>query len=184
MLGLWEKRDSPVGAFSKGTKQKVAIARALIHDPKVVFLDEPTANLDPESSKNIREFILELKKEGKTVFVNTHNLDEAQRVCDRVGIMKGKLMAAGNPEVLRRSLWSNKTAVQVSGPMEKAVAAVKKLGSWSVHSDGDTLLVEVDEPERDNPEIIEALVEAGVRVLYVTELSPSLEDVYLKLVKN
>ena len=182
MLGLWEKRASPVGTFSKGTKQKVAIARALIHDPKVVFLDEPTANLDPESSKSIRQFILELKKEGKTVFVNTHNLDEAQRVCDRVGIMKGKLMAAGAPDVLRRSLWPARTVVRVLGKTEPAAAAIGRAGGWALESDGDRLLIDVDDPEQDNPLIITALVSAGVRVMYVTELSPSLEEVYLRLV--
>ena len=79
MLKLWDKRDEAVGALSKGMKQKLAIARALIHDPEVLFLDEPTANLDPEASKTVRDFILELKKEKRTIFLNTHMLDEAER---------------------------------------------------------------------------------------------------------
>ncbi len=83
LLGLWEKRDRPAGSFSKGMKQKLAICRALIHDPQVLFLDEPTANLDPEAAKTVRDFILELKKEKKTIFLNTHHLDEAERICDR-----------------------------------------------------------------------------------------------------
>jgi ABC-2 type transport system ATP-binding protein len=87
MLGLWEKRDVDAGTFSKGMRQKLAIARALIHDPQVLFMDEPTANLDPESAKTVRDFILDLKKEGRTIFLNTHNLDEAQRVCDKIGIL-------------------------------------------------------------------------------------------------
>jgi energy-coupling factor transporter ATP-binding protein EcfA2 len=91
MLELWDKRDEAVGAFSKGMKQKLAIARALIHDPQVLFLDEPTANLDPEASKTVRDFILELKKEKRTIFLNTHMLDEAERICDRVAILKTKL---------------------------------------------------------------------------------------------
>ena len=78
MLGLWEKKDVAAGTFSKGMKQKLAIARSLVHDPQILFMDEPTANLDPESSKTVRDFILELKKENKTIFLNTHNLDEAQ----------------------------------------------------------------------------------------------------------
>ncbi|MGD1061609.1 MAG: ABC transporter ATP-binding protein [Methanomassiliicoccales archaeon] len=77
-LGIWERRDEPVGKFSKGMKQKVAIARALVHSPKYLFLDEPTAALDPESAKTVRDFLIELKKEGVTLFLNTHNLDEAQ----------------------------------------------------------------------------------------------------------
>jgi ABC-2 type transport system ATP-binding protein len=184
MLDLWDKKDLAVGTFSKGMRQKVAIARALVHDPKVVFLDEPTANLDPESSKTIREFILELKREKRTVFLNTHNLDEAQRVCDRVGILKGRLLAVGPPDELRGSLWPRKTLIQLERVSDPVVAAVKKLGPKSVESTDDSLLVEVSDPERENPEIVNAVVAAGGRILYVTELSPTLEDVYLKLVRN
>ena len=90
MLELWDKRNVPVGTFSKGMKQKLAIARALIHDPQVLFLDEPTANLDPEASKMVRDFILELKKEKRTIFLNTHLLDEAEKICDRVAILKNQ----------------------------------------------------------------------------------------------
>ncbi len=100
MLGLWEKRDVVAGSFSKGMKQKLAIARALIHEPEVLFLDEPTVNLDPESSKTVRDFLLELKKEKKTIFLNTHNLDEAQRICDKIGILNTKLMAVALPKNL------------------------------------------------------------------------------------
>lgn len=98
MLGLWDKRNQSAGTFSKGMKQKLAIARALIHDPKVLFLDEPTANLDPEASKTVRDFILELKKEKRTIFLNTHLLDEAERICDRVGVLKTKLLAVVLPK--------------------------------------------------------------------------------------
>jgi ABC-2 type transport system ATP-binding protein len=77
MLGLWERRSEPVGGFSKGMKQKLAIARALLHEPEVVFLDEPTSALDPEAAKIVRDFIAELKSEGRTIFLCTHNLDEA-----------------------------------------------------------------------------------------------------------
>jgi ABC-2 type transport system ATP-binding protein len=184
MLDLWDKKDLAVGTFSKGMRQKVAIARALIHDPKVVFLDEPTANLDPESSKTIREFVLKLKKEKRTVFLNTHNLDEAQRVCDRVGILKGKLLAVGPLDALRGSLWPRKTVIQLERVSDPVIAAVKKLGPKSVETAGDRLLVQVSDPERENPEIVNAVVAAGGRILYVTELSPTLEDVYLKLVRN
>jgi len=102
MLGLWDKRNVLAGTFSKGMKQKLAIARALIHDPDVLFMDEPTANLDPESAKTVREFILELKKEKKTIFLNTHNLDEAQRICDRIAILNTKLRVIGTPDYLKK----------------------------------------------------------------------------------
>ena len=104
MLELWEKKDVAAGTFSKGMKQKLAIARALIHDPQILFLDEPTVNLDPEAAKGVREIILELKKENKTIFLNTHNLDEAQRIA--IGILNTRLRAIGTPEELERSVGS------------------------------------------------------------------------------
>jgi ABC-2 type transport system ATP-binding protein len=104
MLGLWDRKDARAGSFSKGMKQKLALARALVHEPKLLFMDEPTANLDPESAKTVRDFILEVKKQGGTIFLNTHNLDEAQRVCDRIGIIKTRLLRVGTPEQLRESL--------------------------------------------------------------------------------
>src|SRR5579863_4709045 len=113
MLGLWDKKDAAAGTFSKGMKQKLAIARALIHDPQVLFLDEPTANLDPEASKTVRDFILGLKKEKKTIFLNTHNLDEAQKICDRIAILNTKLMALGTPEELERSVSGRKTVIHL-----------------------------------------------------------------------
>jgi ABC-2 type transport system ATP-binding protein len=104
MMGLWEKRDLAVGGLSKGMKQKVAIARAWIHEPKILFLDEPTANLDRESSKAVRDFPVELKQQGKTIFLNTHNLDEAQRICDRIGILKTRLLALDTPDDLKKTV--------------------------------------------------------------------------------
>ena len=95
MMELWEKKDLPMATFSKGMKQKVAIARTLVHDPILLFLDEPTANLDPEAAKTVRDVILELKKEKRTIFLNTHHLDEAQRICDRVGILRTQLLTIG-----------------------------------------------------------------------------------------
>lgn len=181
-LGLWDQRDTAVGSFSKGTKQKVAIARALVHDPKVVFLDEPTANLDPESSKTIRDVILELKRDGRTVFFNTHNLDEAQRVCDRVGIIKGRLLAVDSPARLGNLERRRRTAFQLERLDGDTVAAVKRARGGGVEARGDTLYVDVEDPLRDNPEIVQVLTKAGGRVVYVTDLSSGLEAAYLRLV--
>jgi ABC-2 type transport system ATP-binding protein len=183
MLGLWEKRDLAAGTFSKGMKQKLAIARALIHDPQVLFLDEPTANLDPESSKTVRDFILELKKERRTIFINTHNLGEAQRICDRVGILKTRLVAVGATRELLGSLWGRKTVIELAQVNDAIVAAVKRLTS-KVVSDGNRLVVDVSDPADENPGIVDAIVAAGGRVRFVTELLPSLEEVYLRLVRE
>ena len=184
MLGLWEKRDDAAGTFSKGMKQKLAIARALIHDPKVLFLDEPTANLDPEASKTVRDFILELKKEKRTIFLNTHLLDEAERICDRVAILKTKLVAVGSPEDLRHSLSTRKVRVQLELADDAIVSAVKTLGYEIAEKDDNNLVIVVSNPEKENPVIIKEIQTAGGRIQFVTEVGSSLEDVYLKLVKG
>jgi len=183
MLGLWEKRDLAAGTFSKGMKQKLAIARALIHDPQILFLDEPTANLDPESSKMVRDFILELKKERRTIFINTHNLGEVQRICDRIGILKTRLVAVGATRELLGSLWGRKTVIELAQVNDAVMAAVKRLTS-KVVSDGNRLVIDVGDPAAENPGIVGAIVAAGGRVQFVTELLPSLEEVYLRLVRE
>ena len=184
MLGLWDKRDDAAGTFSKGMKQKLALARALIHDPKVLFLDEPTANLDPEASKTVRDFILELKKEKRTIFLNTHLLDEAERICDRVAILKTKLIATGSPRDLRHSLSTRRVRVQLELVDDAIVEAVKTLGYQIEEKDSDSLVVVVGNPEKENPDLLKEIQAAGGRVQFVTEVGSSLEDVYLKLVKE
>ena len=185
LLGLWDKRDVAAGAFSKGMKQKLAIARALIHDPQILFMDEPTANLDPEASKTVRDFILDLKKERKTIFLNTHNLDEAQKICDRIAILNTKLVALGTPTELERSISGRKTVVQLESVNDAIVSAARRVGMGSVEAvEGNKLMIRVDNPEKDNPDILNAIFAAGGRIQFVTEASSTLEDVYLKLVRS
>jgi len=182
MLGIWDKRDVPVGTFSKGMKQKIAIARALIHDPEILFLDEPTVNLDPESSKVVRDFILELKKENKTIFLNTHNLDEAQRICDKIGILNTKLKVIGTPKELEESLWGKKTVIQLEQVNDSILKALNSLINRGIVHDENRIIIDVVKPEIENPEIVKVIVGAGGHIQYVTELSPTLEDAYLKFV--
>jgi ABC-2 type transport system ATP-binding protein len=185
MLGLWDRKDHIVGTFSKGTKQKIAIARALIHDPQLLFLDEPTANLDPESSKTVRDFILELKKEKRTIFLNTHNLDEAERLCDRIGILKTKLLTVGAPKNLERGISNRKTVVHLQTVSKTILAAIEKLNVVkTVRTSDSKLILEVNNPEQDNPEIVRAIVALGGNIQFVTELRSTLEDVYLKMVRE
>jgi len=184
MLGLWEKKDSAAGTFSKGMKQKLAIARSLIHDPRILFMDEPTANLDPESSKTVRDFILELKKEKRTIFLNTHNLDEAQRICDKIAILNTKLMAIGTPAELERSVRGRRTVIQLEQANEAVLAALKKLPLGNIAVEGNRLTLEVTDPEKENATIVDAMVRAGGRVQTVTIVGSSLEDAYLKLVRE
>jgi ABC-2 type transport system ATP-binding protein len=185
LLGIWERRDENVGNFSKGTKQKIAIARALIHEPKLLFLDEPTANLDPEASKTVRDFVLELKKEKNTIFLNTHNLDEAERLCDRIGILKTRLVAVGAPTELERSLYNRKTIVHLQTITDEITQAVNQLNSVkNLRTVDNKLILDMDHPEKDNPDLVRAIVAAGGDVQYVTELKSTLEDVYLKLIRE
>jgi len=185
MLGLWEKRDVAAGTFSKGMKQKLAIARALVHDPEVLFLDEPTANLDPEAAKTVRDFILDLKKEKKTIFLNTHNLDEAQRICDRIAILNTKLKAFGTPAELERSTSGRRITVQLESVNDLIVSAAKRAGAGDVEVvGGNRLVITVGNPEKENPDILSAILGAGGRIQFVTEVNSTLEEVYLKLVKG
>ena len=184
MLGLWEKKDVAAGTFSKGMKQKLAIARALVHDPEVLFLDEPTVNLDPEAAKTVRDFILDLKKENKTIFLNTHNLDEAQRICGRIAILNTRLMAIGTPTELERSASGRKTVVQLEKVSDVIVSAAKKAGADVEAVEGNRLVIKVGDPEKENPGILGAIFAAGGRVQFVTEVSSTLEEVYLKLVRS
>jgi ABC-2 type transport system ATP-binding protein len=184
MLDLWNKRELTVGTFSKGMKQKLAIARALMHDPQVLFLDEPTANLDPEASKIVRDFILELKKEKKTIFLNTHNLDEAQRICDRIAILNTKLMAIGAPEALLESFRTRRTRFKLESVNDNIVAAVTRLGFEKVLIEDTNLVIDVKDPEKENPGIVESVIKAGGHVQFVNDLRPSLEEVYLKLARK
>ena len=184
MLGLWEKRDALTGTFSKGMKQKLAIARALVHDPEILFMDEPTANLDPEAAKAVREFILELKKEKKTIFLNTHNLDEAQRICDRIGILNTRLMAVGTPEELERSIHGRKTVIQLRQVNEAILDSLKRLQVKNMVREGNKVTVDVEDPEEENPNVVDTIVTAGARVVSVSVLGSTLEDAYLKLVRE
>jgi ABC-2 type transport system ATP-binding protein len=185
MLGLWERRHDAAGTFSKGMKQKLAIARALLHEPRILFLDEPTSALDPEAARLVRDFIAELSKEGRTIFLCTHNLDEADRLCDRIAVFKTHLLVIGTPNQLRSQLFGRKVVFHLRSAEETHASEIKKLPFVQDARilDGK-LLVTLDNPDEQNPEIIRTLVNAGADIQFVGELRHSLEDVYLKLVKN
>lgn len=184
MLGLWEKRGAPAGTFSKGMKQKLAVARALIHDPQVLFLDEPTANLDPESAKTVRDFVLELRKEKKTIFLNTHNLDEAQRICDRIAILNAKLVAIGTAEELERTVRGRRTVIQLTGVSDTVVKTLERLPLRNLNCVDGRVTFDVSDPERENPPVVRTIVEAGGEIQTVTVQGSTLEEAYLKLVRK
>lgn len=185
MLELWERRHDETGTFSKGMRQKLAIARALLHEPRTIFLDEPTAGLDPEAARLVRDFIIEIKKEGRTIFMCTHNLDEADRLCDRIGVFKSHLLVLDTPKRLRAQLFGRKVVFHLLRADESLANQVLELPFISEASIIDNkLLVTLDDPESHNPDVIRILVGAGADIQFVGELRRSLEDVYLQLIKN
>jgi ABC-2 type transport system ATP-binding protein len=185
MLGLWDRRAESAGTFSKGMRQKLAIARALLHEPQALFLDEPTSALDPEAAHMVREFIAGLKHEGRTIFLCTHNLDEADRLCDRIAVFNTRLLALDTPTALRRRLYERTVVFHLRHVEPSFVERVRSLPFVrTARAMDDKLLVAVDDPEEKNPAIVRSLVEAGAEIQFVGELRRSLEDIYLKLIKE
>ncbi len=185
IVGLPDAGDRRVGGFSKGMRQKVAIARALLHEPEVVYLDEPTSALDPSAAKVVRDFVATLRDAGRSIVVCTHNLDEAERLCDRIGIMRGTLLLVDTPARLRRQGRSAPVRVELVGARRPAsfldMLAELPFVEAAQAVDG-TLRVEVRDPRGDNPELVRALVGAGARIVTVNEEVATLEQVYLDLV--
>ncbi len=184
LLGLWDRRGDVAATFSKGMRQKLAIARAMLHEPKVLFLDEPTAGLDPEMARLVREFISELRDKGRTIFLCTHNLNEADRLCDRIAVVNTRLLALDTPEALRAKLYDRVVVIHLSAasPVFEKVLSEQPFVR-SVEIKDNKLVVGLDDPERNNPELIRALVDAGADIQFVGELRRSLEEIYLRLVK-
>ena len=188
-FGLWERRNDKVATFSRGMKQKLAIARALIHHPPILFLDEPTSNLDPESSKEVRELIERLSRsENSTILLCTHRLEDAEKLCSRVMIInKGKRIAAGTPDELRSKIVSSPVLqIKLRRMDDKVVEAIKELPQVKkVEVDNTTsqLFITLDD-ESTVPQVVKSAVYAGGLIMVVNLLFPSLEEVYLKLVKE
>jgi len=190
LLELWDRRDTEAGTLSKGMKQKLAIARALLHEPPVLFLDEPTSALDPEAAKTVRDFIEALRGQGRTIFLCTHNLDEAERLCDRIAVVRQHLIAVDTPEALRRQLFGRQTVIHLAQFDDRFVAAVqqfpfvKHVQILRGEGQGARLVISLDDPPLENPALVQALVGQGAQVQFVNELRHSLEDVYLSLIHN
>ena len=185
MLGLWDRRFDEVGSFSKGMRQKLAIARALLHEPQALFLDEPTSGLDPEAAKLVRDFIEELKALGRTIFLCTHNLDEADRLCDRIGIFKTRLITVDTPENLRTKLYGRKVVFHLAEVNSAWPVALRALPFvQDVQSVDNRLVISLPDPEGQNPLVIRRLVELGAEIQFVGELRHSLEDIYLQTIQG
>jgi ABC-2 type transport system ATP-binding protein len=180
---LWERRDEPVGTFSKGMKQKLAIVRALLHEPAVIFLDEPTAALDPESAWIVRDAIESLRRSGTTIVLATHNLAEADRLCDRVAFVRGGLLRVDSPAGLRGSVGGRGVDVTLTAMPDAALqAAVGSVpGVTGVEAIEHRLVALTEDPAAVTPAIVRALVLAGADILAVAERATTLEQVYFEV---
>jgi ABC-2 type transport system ATP-binding protein len=184
---LWDRRVERAALLSKGMKQKLALARALLHDPEIVLLDEPTANLDPQTSRDVRDLLMDLRRRGRVVIVSTHNLDEIERLADRVALISTRLVAIGAPSALRRQLFGRQLRIQLaqSGTAANELAAVaERAGGRHVRVEDDGLSMTVDEPDISVPAIVAALVAAGAGIRQAYDDQPPLEDVYVRLLAS
>jgi ABC-2 type transport system ATP-binding protein len=185
LMGLWERRNDKAGTFSKGMKQRLALARALMHEPKVLFLDEPTSGLDPEAASEVRQLILKMREKGCTIFVSTHNLGEAEMLCNRIAVIQTRLLAMDTAESLRRRFFRRKVVVELQSPAPNILAVVRGLPFvQEVKEEGACLSIELIDSERNRPELVRAIVEAGGQVVTVSEEQYTLEQAYLKLMKE
>jgi ABC-2 type transport system ATP-binding protein len=183
-VSMTERAHDPCGALSKGLRQRVALARALLSDPEVLFLDEPTAGLDPVASRDVHELIATLGRSGVTIFLTTHRLEEAERLCDRVAILNTTLRTIGRPDELRDRLFAKAVAVRTLAPLAEPASVFVGLPAvegWRPDGDG-VYLVAVSDEQVAAPAITRALVDAGADVLSIGESYHSLEDVYLELI--
>jgi ABC-2 type transport system ATP-binding protein len=185
IMGLWERRSDLVGTFSKGMKQRLALARALIHEPPVLFLDEPTSGLDPEAAEEVRSFIKKLGEEGRTVFLSTHNLAEAEQLCQRIAIFSGHLIALDTPQNLRLQMFQHLSVVRLQTVSQPILDAIARLAIVrSVQSEDTRIKIELSDSEKELPEVVQTIVQAGGRVIEVSEERHSLEEIYLNLVRE
>ncbi len=185
-FGLWERRRDKVGTFSKGMMKKLAIARALLHDPEVLFLDEPTSGLDPKSAKEIRELILKLSKtEKRTIFLCTHNLFEAEMLCNRIAVInKGVIVGIGKKGELEEKLFKSKVIeVKVGEFDEKLLEKIREItGVINVTVKGNIIEITVDKGFDLHHKIAEKVVLGGYKLKALTEKRHSLEDIYMTLI--
>jgi ABC-2 type transport system ATP-binding protein len=185
-VNLADRAHDVCGTLSKGLRQRVALARALLSDPQVLFLDEPTAGLDPVATRDVHGLIDELRQRGVTIFLTTHRLEEAERLCDRVAILNTTLRTIGRPDELRERLFAKTLTVRTLVPLPDpggVFAGLPAVDSW--HQDGPaTYLLAMSEPAVVAPAVTRALVAAGADVLSISESHHSLEDVYLELINE
>ena len=185
MFDLWDRKDSLVSTFSKGMKQKLALARSLVHEPKILFLDEPTAALDPESAHMVRTFIESLKNERTTVFLCTHNLEEASTLSDIVCIIKSKIIKISTLDELQKNKKEKKIEIVFKENAQKYIDLLKTFKEISsLVLKENKVVFALEDPEILNPKIIKLLVDNGSEIVYFNQIKASLEEIYLDLIRG
>lgn len=196
ILGLQEKTDDLFYTYSTGIKQELALARGLINDPQILFIDEPTRSLDPVAARNIRKLIQEklVKEQGKTVFLATHNLEEAQQICDRLAIIdRGRILSLGTPSEIRTTVSKEDRYIlkvrALSAEVLEKIGRQKKVAHLSsrpdpANSSVSILEVRLLEHEAALPLVIEALVSSGAKILDCSHFEVPLEDIFAEVVKR
>ena len=185
---LWERRNDKAGGLSKGMKQKLAIARALVHSPEILFLDEPTSGLDPRSAKDIRDLMEELsERDNQTILLSTHRLEDAERLCSRVMIIRdGGSLIVGSPDELRRRMTGSPLLEvrlrRVDEGIIRSIRTLEQVSNLSINAEANRMTVGLKNLEDETPLVVRRIVEAGGLILSVEALEPSLEEAYLKLV--
>jgi ABC-2 type transport system ATP-binding protein len=183
IFSLGDRSATRAAELSKGMRQKVALVRALLHDPAVLLLDEPTSGLDPEVARSVRQLLEERREAGCAILVSTHNLDEAERLADRVAVLQTRLLALDPPATLRGRLTKGRVVVRIDGDPKPYLTVARSCDAQAA-IEGTAIVISIPQPERDTPEIVRALVNAGARIVEVRSEMPDLEDVYLRLVRD
>jgi len=185
-LALSDRASTRAAELSKGMRQKVALVRTLLHEPSVLLLDEPTSGLDPEVTRSVRLLLEERRQAGCSIIVSTHNLDEAERLADRVAVLHERLVAIDRPAELRRRLTTGRLIIRVAGDPAAYVEIVRRIvgPAAEVVAERATLVVHVAHPEQQTSALVAALVDARAQILEVRAEMPALEDVYLHLMNT
>lgn len=184
-FGLADRARDPVATFSKGMRQRLALARALIHDPPILLLDEPTAGLDPEAALEVRELLRSLKGQGRTILLSTHDLEEAERLGDRVAILRTRLLALDTPDRLRAQRFGTMVAIEVDGEPEPYLSRIRgQPGVIQAAIRNGRLEVQVADLRTVTPDLVRSLVEMGAPILSVTPVKASLEELYLRIIRE
>ncbi len=184
-FGLADRADSMAAELSKGMKQRVALARTLLHNPPVVLLDEPTSGLDPHSARIVRDMVLGLRQQGHAIIISTHNLDEAERVADRVGVLRRRFLAVATPGELRHRLFGTRVRITLAEDVAAFAGVAAAAGATDIEVGGRNMLTfAIEDVDAGTPAVVRALVLAGASILSVRNDDRPLEEVYLALVED